>query len=128
MGIKHILLWLPMIAIAFANATLRELIFVKKYNEIRAHQLSTITLTILCSIYIWFVFQRLKVQNPKQAVLIGIMWVLLTVTFEFLLGRSTNKSWEYLFRDYNLFAGRIWLVFLFCLLVLPYLIYTLRNR
>jgi uncharacterized membrane protein YoaK (UPF0700 family) len=128
MGSKQILLWLPMIAIAFGNATIRELVFVKYYNEVRAHQLSTITLIILCSIYIWFVFPLLNIQNSRQAFLIGFVWVLLTVAFEFSLGRLTNKSWEYLFRDYNLFAGRIWLLFLFCLFMLPYLFYVLRNR
>src|SRR2546423_14489654 len=98
MGIKHFLLWLPMIVIAFANATLRELIFIRHYSECRAHQLSTITLIILCSVYVWFVFPLLNIQNFKQSLLIGFVWVLLTVAFEFSLGRLTNKSWEYLFR------------------------------
>jgi hypothetical protein len=42
MTAKHFfLLWLPMIVIAFANTTLRELVFIEKYSEFRAHQLST---------------------------------------------------------------------------------------
>ena len=117
-----------MIVIAFANATLRELVFIKQFSEFRAHQLSTITLIILCSIYIWLVFPLLSIQNAKQAFLVGFAWVLLTVAFEFSLGRFTNKSWEYLFQDYNLFAGRIWLLFLFSLFVLPYLFYKVKNK
>ena len=128
MTLKQILLWLPMIAIAFANATLRELVLIKQFSEFRAHQLSTISLIILCSIYIWFVFPLLNIQNSKQAFLIGFVWMLLTIAFEFSLGRLTNKSWEYLFQDYNLFAGRIWLLFLFSLFVLPYLIYMVKNK
>jgi len=128
MTAKHFLLWFPMILIAFANATLRELLFVKTYSEFRAHQLSTITLIVLCAIYIWLVFPLLNIQNSRRAFLIGFVWVLLTVAFEFSLGRLTNKSWEYLFRDYNLFAGRIWLLFLFCLFIFPYLFYRLRNK
>jgi len=64
-----------MIAIAFANATVRELIFIKYLNELRAHQLSTLTLIILCTIYVAFIFPLLDVQNCKQALLIGMMWV-----------------------------------------------------
>jgi hypothetical protein len=128
MGIKHFLLWLPMIAIAFANAAVRELVIIKHFNEFRAHQLSTLSLIILCSIYMWFVFPVLTIQHSKQALLIGLVWVLLTVVFEFSLGRLTNKSWEYLFRDYNILAGRIWLLFLFCLFILPYLLYSLRGK
>jgi hypothetical protein len=128
MIIKYFLLWLPMIAIAFANAALRELIFLKHFSEFRAHQLSTITLIILCSVYVWLVSPALNIQNNKQAFLIGFVWVLLTVAFEFSLGRLTNKSWEYLLRDYNIFAGRIWLLFLITLFLLPYVFYALKNR
>src|SRR3954452_7809741 len=102
--IKYFLLWLPMIVIAFINATLRQLVFIKYISELRAHQVSTITLIILCSIYIWFVFPLLDIQNFKQAVLIGLVWVVLTVLFEFSLGRLTKKSWAYLLKDYNIFA------------------------
>ena len=128
MIIKYFLLWLPIIAIAFANAALRELIFLKHFSEFQAHQLSTITLIILCSVYVWLVSPALNIQNNKQAFLIGFLWVLLTVAFEFSLGRLTNKSWEYLLRDYNIFAGRIWLLFLITLFLLPYVFYALKNR
>lgn len=128
MSFKHFLLWLPMIVIAFSNATLRQLIFVKYFNDLRTHQLSTITLIIFCSIYVWFVFPLLTIQNSKQALLIGFVWTILTVAFEFSLGRLTNKPWEYLFRDYNVFAGRIWLLFLICLFLLPYIFYFLRQN
>ncbi|RNI31524.1 hypothetical protein EFB08_03115 [Rufibacter latericius] len=128
MGIKHFLLWLPMIVIAFANATLRELVFIKHYHELRAHQLSTITLILLCAIYVGFVFPHLGIHSARQCFLIGISWVLLTVAFEFTLGRATNKSWDYLLQDYNLLAGHIWPVFLVCLFLLPYVFYILGNK
>ena len=71
MTLKYFLFWLPMIAIAFANATLRQLVFIKYFNELTAHQLSTITLIILCTIYVGFVFPFLNIQTSKQALLIG---------------------------------------------------------
>ena len=128
MELKHFLLWLPMIAIAFANATLRELFFIKHFSDLRAHQLSTLTLMLLCAIYIWLVFPKLNIQNALQALFIGLVWLLLTVAFEFSLGRLTNKSWDYLLRDYNILAGRIWLLFLLSLFLLPYLLYFFRKQ
>ncbi len=128
MEIKHFLLWLPMIIIAFINATLRELFLIKEFSEFRAHQLSTLTLILFCSIYIWFVFPYLNIQNSKQALLIGFSWVLLTVVFEFSLGRLSNKSWDYLLQNYNILEGYIWLLFLICLLLLPPLLFILKNR
>ena len=128
MEIKHFLLWLPMIALAFVNAALRELVFVKHFGEFRANQLSTVTLIVLCSIYVWLIFPSLDIQKPKQAFVIGFVWVLLTMAFEFSLGRLTGKSWVDLFRQYDLFNGRIWPVFLICLFLLPYLTYVLRSN
>lgn len=128
MSITHFLLWLPMIMLAFANATLRELLLKKHFGELQAHQLSTITLIVLCSIYVWLVFPFLNIQNSMQAFTIGFVWVLLTVAFEFSLGRLTSKSWKFLFQDYNLFAGHIWLLFLIVLLLLPYIFYAIRSK
>lgn len=117
-----------MIVLAFVNAGLRELVFIKHFSEFRAHQLSTLTLVVLCIIYVWLVFPLLNIQNSKQAFLIGFVWVILTVAFEFTLGRITNKSWEYLLQNYNLLTGRIWLVFLISLFILPYLFYVIKNK
>ncbi|MBV6479872.1 MAG: hypothetical protein HGGPFJEG_02676 [Ignavibacteria bacterium] len=127
MRIRHILLWFPMIAIAFGNATLRELVFIKLFSEFRAKQLSNVTLIILCSIYVWFVYKALDIQNTKEAFQIGFVWMLLTVVFEFSLGFLTNKTWEYLLQDYNIFAGHLWLVFLAALFLLPYICHSIRK-
>ncbi|MDX5420165.1 MAG: hypothetical protein LPK09_13200 [Hymenobacteraceae bacterium] len=127
MSAIQLLLWLPMIVIAFANATLRELVFSKTMSGLRAHQLSTVTLMVLCSIYVYFVFQLLDIQSSRQALLIGFVWVLLTMAFEFSLGRLTKKSWSYLLQDYNIMAGHIWPLFLLWLFLLPYMIYIIKN-
>ena len=124
---NYFLLWIPMILIAFANATFRQLVFIKKMNELRAHQLSTITLIILCSIYVWFIFPHLYIPNIQQAFLAGGMWIMLTVLFEFSLGLFTGRSFSTLLTDYNLMAGRIWLFFLLWLFLLPYVNYVIRK-
>ena len=122
------LFWFPMIVIAFSNALLRERAFMKHFSEIRSHQYSTITLMIFCAIYIWLVFPRLHIQTAKQAFVAGLIFVLLTVAFEFALGLITNRSSAYLLRDYNITAGRIWSLFLLFLLMLPWIIYSVKTR
>lgn len=128
MIIRYFLFWLPMIVIAFANATLRELVFISRYDASEAHQLSTLTLIILCALYVWFMFPLFHIHNTKQALSAGGIWVILTVMFEFTLGRFTQRSWEYLLQDYNLLNGRIWSIFLLCLLLMPYTVYRFRKR
>lgn len=127
MNLKHFLLWLPMILLAFANAGLRELVIIKYFDDLKAHQLSTITLIILCLTYVGIVFPYLRIQSSRQALLLGFVWMLLTVLFEFTLGLIMNNSWRELLQNYDLMAGKIWLVFLLSLFLMPYLFYKLKN-
>ena len=127
MIVRYFLLWLPMIALAFANAALRELVLARRFSDLRAHQLSTITLMIFCMIYITLIFPVLRLENKTQALLAGVMWMVLTVLFEFSLGRLLMRSWTELLQQYNLTSGHIWPVFLLCLLLLPFLLYSIRQ-
>ena len=128
MYVRYFLLWLPMIVIAFLNATLRELIIAKYFNEVHSHQVSTITLILFFIFYIWLVFPRLHVTKVAEALIVGLIWTALTILFEFGLGLLTHHSLESLVQEYDLSAGNIWPVFLVCLLLLPYLFYRLRKQ
>jgi hypothetical protein len=128
MNLKLFLFWLPMILLAFVNAALRELIFAKYFNDLLAHQLSTLTLVILCLIYVGIVFPYLHIRSTRQALLTGFVWMILTVLFEFALGRIMNHSCEELLQNYDLMAGKIWVLFLFCLMLMPYFFYLFRRK
>lgn len=127
MSSRYFLLWLPMIALAFANAAIRQLIFIKYFTELRAHQFSTITLMSFCSVYVWLIFSFLNIQKSGQAFRIGLMWMILTIAFEFSLGRLTNHSWTELLQQYNFFSGHIWPLFLLWLLFLPLSFYYVKK-
>lgn len=124
---RYFILWIPMIVIAFGNATFRQLIIIKHMDELRAHQLSTITLIILCSIYVWLIFPRLNIPGIQQAFVAGGLWVFLTVLFEFTLGFFTGRSLTLMIQDYNMLDGRIWPLFLLWLFLLPYVNYIIRK-
>lgn len=63
--------------------------------------------------------------GPKllSAQRIGLMWLLLTVGFEFLFFHYiAGKPWEELLNDYNLAQGRLWVLVLLTLAIGPALI------
>jgi hypothetical protein len=124
---KYFLFWFPMIVLAFANATIREVVLVRYFNNTHSHQVSTITLLILCAIYTSFILKFLLIKNSKQAFIIGFLWVVFTVIFEFLLGRLTNKSWPTLLEQYDVTGGHLWPVFLIGLFFLPYFFYRIKR-
>jgi len=54
--------------------------------------------------------------------LIGIIWLVLTLAFEFGVGHFVmKKSWNTLLEDYNILKGRTWVLVLVVTLCGPYL-------
>lgn len=126
---RYILAWLPMVAIAILNGILREQTYGKTLSESRAHQLSTITGIVLLGTYIWIVTSLLGFESFIQAVIVGCLWLGLTIAFEFLFGHFVAKhSWTDLLADYNLLAGRLWPLVLIWVAIAPVLFYRFLNR
>ena len=126
--LKYILAWFPMVAIAIAHGVLRESWYGKHVSELAAHQISTLTGIILFGVYIWLVVRFWRPASPGQAIAIGLLWFVMTIAFEFLFGHYvTGHSWQHLFHDYNLLAGRIWLLVLLWVAGAPYLFHRLTK-
>ena len=124
MILRYVLAWIPMMAIGIINGTLRVVTYGKVLSELRAHQVSTITGVFLLGLYSWIILSFWTPDSLQQALLIGVLWLGLTVTFEFLFGHYiAGHSWSQLLRDYNLFAGRVWLLVLVWITVAPPLFY-----
>jgi hypothetical protein len=120
--------WLPMVPLAILNGVLRERLLARRLPSLRAHQLSTLTLAALLAAYVALVSRWLELATARQAWVVGLLWVALTVAFEFLFGRLVvGKPWSELFADYDLAAGHLWPLFLGWLLVLPWLVYRLQG-
>ncbi len=124
---RYILAWFPMLALAIANGALRQLTFGKHMPELQAHQLSTLIGSGIIGLFIWFIIRIWPLSSSRQAVTIGLTWVLLTVVFEFAMGRfMMHRPWQVLFQDYNLATGRVWVLFLVWLGLAPYIFFKLR--
>ena len=121
--LKYILAWFPMLLLAVLNGILRDLGYKKYAGDLTAHQISTITLIILFAFYIGYIIKRFPPSSSAQAILIGTIWVVLTLCFEFGFGRYRGNSWSVLFADYNILKGRIWFLIPLWIFIAPYLFY-----
>jgi len=117
-----------MLLIAFGNGTLRELWIRKHTGELPAHQISTIVLLLLFGVYTWVIVRVWPPESADHAITIGLLWLLLTLAFEFLFGHyASNLSWSALLHEYNLLAGRLWVLVPLWIAVAPYAFYRLRQ-
>jgi hypothetical protein len=124
MMLRYLLAWIPMIIIGVSNGILREATYGKYLSELRAHQVSTAIGVCLFGFYIWVLTRFWHLESSQQAISIGLIWLGLTVVFEFTFGRYVaGHTWSQLFRDYNLLAGRVWLLVLIWIAIAPFVFY-----
>jgi hypothetical protein len=123
---KYIIAWIPMVPIAILNGALRQYGYARYMSELSAHQLSSVTAIILFGLYIWYLLRFFRPTSTSQALAIGLVWLLMTVVFEFIFGHYVmGHPWSRLFHDYNLMDGRLWLLVLAWTTLAPYLFYRL---
>ena len=126
--IRYVFAWIPMLVIAVANGALRQLTFARFMSEQHAHQLSTIIGSACIGVFIWFIIHTWPPSSNKQALLIGLLWGLLTVAFESFMGLVLQHlSLAQVLHEYNLLAGRVWSLFLIWLVVAPWLFFRIRQ-
>ncbi len=128
MIIRYSIAWFPLVFIAILNGAIREYAYGKYISELQAHQVSTLTGIILSGLYVWALSHIWPLSSEYEAFIVGVIWIGLTVAFEFLFGHYVvGHSWERLLHDYNVLAGRLWLIFLIWTAAAPYLFYRLTK-
>ncbi len=128
MNWKYIVAWFPMVFIAIANGALRQFAYREYLGELTAHQLSTVSGVAILGIYIWILIQRWKLSSTSEAIRIGLLWLVMTVLFEFVFGHFVmGHTWAKLLHDYNLFEGRLWIVVLIWVTIAPYVFYRFQK-
>ncbi|WP_169310287.1 hypothetical protein [Flexistipes sinusarabici] len=86
--------------------------------------MTSVLLIIIFAVYTLALGYFAPVLSLFSAVSIGLMWAVLTITFEFLFGHFVAKiPFSELLNDYNLFKGRIWILIPIWLFILPIILY-----
>jgi hypothetical protein len=120
--------WIGLAVIGIVNGITREYTYGRFMRELSAHQWSTLIGLVLFGFYIWILTGACPIESAKQSLLIGGMWMTMTVLFEFIFGHYIiGHPWKRLFRDYNLHKGRIWSLVLIGTSIAPYLFYRIRS-
>lgn len=125
---KALVIWLIMLVVAILNAGLRNAVITPRLGEPAGHVISTVTACAVFLVLMWFTLPWAGARGRRELVLIGVVWVILTVTFEFVAGHYLfGTSWDKLLTDYNVFRGRVWVAVLIVILLGPLCMGRLRG-
>lgn len=114
--------WLGMAVIAVANGVFREAVIVPRTGEYPGHLLSTVLLIAAILLVSFLFFQRTSIPYTRaELVVVGVIWVILTVGFEFVVGYVEDTPIAVTLGQYNLLAGQVWIFVPLTLLLAPLL-------
>ena len=119
---RTIVAWCLLLVVMFANGTARVLLLERRLGEDLARQVASVLgICVLFAAAAWFVRANQRATGGQLAV-VGCIWLLLTLAFEFGFGRYvSHRSWSELLADYDLMRGRLWPLVLVATLVAPWL-------
>ena len=122
--------WALFIPVAIANGITRDLVYKPWVGDLAAHQISTI---IAISAFITLVYflrkSDFKDMTGLRLFIIGLVWVFMTIIFEFGFGFYVDKiPFEKLLADYNILKGRVWSLMLITELFTPIIVKVISRR
>lgn len=125
--LRGIVVWLVMMAVETLHGTARTLWLAPYISDFSARQVTFFTGSILI-LTIATLFARWLRASQSQLLGIGILWAVLTLTFEIGLGRLVlHYSWERILEDYNLLHGGLMSLGLGILLCAPFMAVKLHG-
>ncbi len=96
--------------------------------------MSCLTGVLLFYVYTRILHSKWPLESTRQALGVGLIWLSLTIAFEFIFGHYVvHQSWAQLFGDYDILVGRLWVVVLLAVGLLPVIVFKVmtgrsRNR
>ncbi len=128
MLLKAAAVWFMLMMLAIANGVFRNSVVSPRIGEHGGHIFSTISLCLIILIVAWATIGWIGPRTSRDALQVGVLWVAMTVGFEFLAGHYVfGNPWEKLFADYNVARGRIWILVLVANLTAPRLAAGIRG-
>ena len=125
MVLRALAVWIFLLLLAVLNGGLRESWLVPTFGALRAHQLSPLLLSVLILGATRATIGWVGIGSMREALVVGALWLALTLAFEFLAGHFLfHRAWPLLLADYDLSQGRIWIL----VLVVTFLAPTLCRR
>ena len=121
--------WFGIMLLAILNGAARDTFFVPRMGDLAARALSCVTLSTLIVGVTLVSLRWIAPASGSDAWRIGATWLGMTLAFEFLAGHYVFRTpWPALLADYNLLAGRLWILVLVVTFLAPVLMFDARPN
>jgi hypothetical protein len=126
---RALLVWLVIIVAESVHGTLRTLYLAPAIGDFPARRVGVFIGTALIFLIALAFSRWIGAQTRQQLLGIGLLWVVLTVMFEFGLGRGVfHYDWSRILSDYDLSRGGLMGFGLLAMFLIPLLAARIRGQ
>jgi hypothetical protein len=126
---RAVTVWLLMMLIETVHGVLRAMLLVPRVGDLPARQIGVFTGSLLILAVTYLSLGWLRLDWPRLRIVVGIVWALLTLAFEVLLGRILlGYPWSRLLADYDLARGGLMGLGLLVMVFAPSIAYAFATR
>jgi len=126
---RAFLVWLLMMAAESIHGVLRTLYLVPLVGDFHALQIGAIVGSAIVVTVAYLCIQWIGAKSAHALWMVGLMWLILTLCFEFALGRyALGYPWQRMLADYNFLRGGLLLFGMGVLGLSPWIASALRSR
>ena len=118
--------WMLIMLLESVHGALREIFIAPQIGDLHARQLGVLVGSGIVFAVAWILIRWIGVRDRQRLLLVGALWVALTLCFEIALGRAIGASWERILSDYNPLRGGFMVLGLAFMWVAPLL--AARSR
>ena len=127
--VRGLCVWLVIMMVESLHGIVRQALLAPMVGEFRARQIRVFTGAVLILIVSVLFIRWIGVRSSARLLFLGVLWVVLTVAFEFILGRFIlGLPWERLLEDYYLLHGGLMPIGLIVLACAPFIASRWRGR
>lgn len=120
-------IWLIIALAEIAQGTLRVKLLNPRVGDHRARQIAVFTGSFLILLIAWLSAPWLGMQSSGDAMLIGLLWLVLMLGLEICFGRWVfHMKWKKIFEDFDLRRGRLLVLGMIVLTLAPWIVGKLR--
>ena len=83
------------------HAAVREIFIAPVVGALRARQLGVAIGSLIVLLIAWACSRWIRASSVRSQFIVGGLWVILTLLFEFSVGRAMGLSWSRLIADYD---------------------------
>ena len=125
---RAVVVWVAILVLASLNGAAREAWLVPRTGGVAGRVLSTLLLSALILLVTWLTIGWIAPGTRSDALLVGGLWLILTLMFEFLAGHYLfHQPWAALLEDYDITRGRIWVIVVLWVFLAPLAVGRLRS-